>query len=385
MLPILYPANTQKSGFFANNGLGFIKNCKRCEVTEERNGAFLLEMDVLITDRLAEQITPMAVIKCIPNAFDSAQLFEIYFVTKNDKTISVKAQHIRYRLSANIFTDIYAPNQNKTPAQTWGSVQTYLYYDNEFTFTSDIVTAGIPTAAANEPIRMGDFLLGEEGSMIDTFGGEYAFDNYTVSLLTARGSDTGICLRCGSGVASFEYEADASSIYSDILPYAKVQYKKTTGENVGSLYISLDPISTGNTVLQSPRGLTYDFSQNFYDEYPDFFIETVSGANPVQASYDTALSYLRTLANKYINQNSETLKNLSVTLTIDTQPEIDQVQACKLCDTIAVYYEPLNFTATAKVFKIVFDVLQEKNITVELGNAKKNLSKFFSNINIGDV
>lgn len=390
MLPILYAPGTDKDDF-STNGLGFITKATKCQVTEERNGIFELEAEVLISDRLIDSITPMAYIKALPSRNRAAQIFEIYSVTKNEKVIKVKAQHIRYRMNANVFTEPYHVSTDGTPQEVWEAIQPYLYYDNEFTFESDISIKGVPLAAANAPIRLGEFMLGQDGSMLDTFHGEYVFDNYKIKLLTQRGSESPIALRCGAGISGFEYEADSSGMYTDIVPYAKLPYRKRVPntdplryESIGEFYIYEDPISTGNTNIPYGKGMTYDFTQAFLGRYPnEAFVETVTGVYPIFESEQAAKEKLRILTNDYIEQSSNSLRTLAVNALIDTQPEIEQVQNCDVCDIIKVSYYPLNIELKAKVVKLTFDVLSERTVSLEVGSVKKSMAKFFSSVNFG--
>ena len=67
---------------------------------------------------------------------------------------------------------------------------------------------------------------------------------------------------------------------------------------------------------------------------------------------------------------AETLKNLD---------------KCKLCDSILVYFTPFEFKTTAKIVKTEYDVLLEKYNKIELGTIKKSIADLFSGKNIGGV
>lgn len=389
MLPILYDKTTTVADF-EKNGLGFIKNCTKCIVTEERNGKYELAATVLNSDRLANVISPLMFIKCKPSTNGNPQIFEIYQVDRDRKNTIIKAQHIRYRLSANVLTEGYVPATPLTPLAVWqdivGGTNSLLAYPNEFMFESDIDTTYIPTAARETPIRLGDFLLGKRGSMLDTWGGEFEFDNFTVKFNSRRGVDTGICWRAGAGVNNFSYTVNSDQMFTDISAYARFPYVTTSNELVGDIYLSLpSPVSTGNTILSTPRALSYDFTETVHASYPKFVVKTATGHAPIESYSNEALAKLRTLVNNYIRVNAQSLRYPAINMQGDVLESAEDLKNVNLCDTIKIYYEPLNVDLTAKVVKLNYDVLREKNIGIELGTLLSGMSRYFSNTNFGGL
>ena len=76
MLPRIY-LQKESPYYYQSNGYGFIKYCKKCEVTEELNGEYTLSMIVHPYDKLANEIKINRFIKAKPNSRDKPQLFEI--------------------------------------------------------------------------------------------------------------------------------------------------------------------------------------------------------------------------------------------------------------------------------------------------------------------
>ena len=85
---------------FNNNGLGALSDAISCEVTEERNGAFELQMEYPITGIHYQDIKPRRIITAKPNPYGDIQPFRIYRITRpmNGK-VKVYAQHISYDLT----------------------------------------------------------------------------------------------------------------------------------------------------------------------------------------------------------------------------------------------------------------------------------------------
>jgi hypothetical protein len=54
--------------------------------------------------------------------------------------------------------------------------------------------------------------------------------------------------------------------------------------------------------------------------------------------------------------------------------DIANLERVKLCDTVTVYFEPLDITAQAKVIRTDYDVLKERYSSIELGDARSNFT-----------
>ena len=262
-------------------------------------------------------------------------------------------------------------------------------------FYSDINTLGTVTAANARPVRLDEFLMGVKGSMLDVFGGEFHYDNFKIELLSQRGTNSGAVVRYGSNISSYKQDGDISTVYTHIIPYAIVQVKDgVTYESLGERVIFLSEYkleiaailneaypnsAPHSSYLSYLKGLSYDFSDDFTD---DKLIEYSGGVNYNWQELETKL---RTVAKKYVVENSAALTDVSVNITIDTAESLKNLQHCKLCDTVQVYFEPLNYYSTAKIVKTYYDCLLEKYTKLELGVVKKTIADLFSNKNIGGV
>lgn len=387
MLPILYDKSSTMTDFTSNNGLGVIATATKCVITEERNGLYELELTASTSDRLADEIKPLAIIKAMANPKDDPQLFEIYSIKKDSRHIVANAQHIRYRLSGNVFTEAYYPASNMTPTQVWADIQDVIAYNSDFTFSSNITSALRPTAAANCPVRVGEFLLGKDGSMLDTYGGEYHFDNFDVSLMSSRGQTLKTALRLGSGISSLTYDSNTDNCYTDIAPFTKVPYMLTSGAPLGEIFVTIAKVSTTAgteiNILPYNRALVYDFTDVFLSKYPQFVVESSNGQSPTSESWSDACAKLSALTNRYISQNKHTLILPDISISVDVQTGYEQLNECGLCDTIPIYYEPFDMQRRLKIVKMQFDSISEKVINVELSSFKKSIDVLFADKNIG--
>ena len=384
MFPLLYKSDTQKNDF-NNNGLGFIRNCTKCKAIEVKNGLYELELEMLTNDRLADSIAVGMFLKAKANPHDNLQLFEIYQMSVTNTKITAKGQHLKYIAGGNVLGEDFGTllDDGYTPQETWEKIQHYLEFNNLFEFYSDITTKASVKAGRDCPIRLGDFLSGVDGSMLDTFHGEFHYDNFKIELLKNRGTDTGIAIRYGSNISSYQQNSDYSTVYSHLLPYATVQVKKYySGENIGSRLIYTSPtlIDLQNDILTYKRALAYDFSDKFTEK--DDVLLQYEEAGGYQ-NWDELTAKLETIAEQYISENKSALTEISVNITIDVAETLKNLENCKLCDTVQVYFEPLGFSANAKIVKTEYDVLLEKYTKIELGTIKKTIADLFSGKNIG--
>ena len=397
MLPLLYNSNTTPQKFFDNNGLGFIKNSTKCIASEERNGKYELDLEVLTSDRLSSCIVPGMFVKAKANPHDDPQIFEIYQTSADDKKITAKGRHLRYIAYGNAFRILYdagaGVSRAATPQEIFdeiltpvsASLPTMLLYDNYFELFSDIETKSYVHAGKKRLVRFGEFLQGIEGSMLDVFGGEFYFDNFKINLLKNRGSDTGIAVRYGSNISSYQQDSDISTVYTHLLPYAVlplVLYETSKDKaTLGEITIfSYSPIELVNTSLTYKRALPYDFSDKFTEEHDHIHISTY---DYTWLNESELLDKLQTEAEKYIRENQAALTDRSVNITIDVAATLNTLRNCHLCDTVKVCFEPLGFTTNAKIIKTEYDCLNERYTKLELGTVKKNIADLFDGKNIG--
>ena len=93
MTPILLKAD-------AKTKIGWLSECTACEVTEERNGVYELELVYPIGAAHANDIVTDCYIKAKPNQTSANQLFHIYKVSKPiNGEFTVYAEHVSYILS----------------------------------------------------------------------------------------------------------------------------------------------------------------------------------------------------------------------------------------------------------------------------------------------
>ena len=329
-----------------------------CVVTEERNGLFELEMVVATTTPYFEELAEGKIIVAKPNHTQNYQAFEIYEITRPiDQRVKVRAQHISYRLS-------YIPVKPFTATgitETLDGLVTNSMETNPFTFTTTITNEDSHYAQM-APYSLRRLLGGLQGSLLDVFGGEFLWNNFTVQLLLHRGQDNGVELRVAKNISALEQTKSMESVITGVLPY----WSNTDGTI--SYYGDVQYNSNASDYSYK-RTSILDLSEQFEDP-PTLYQMNQAGQT-------------------YVNQANlgeiKTNIKLSFVDLADTEEYKDSpLERINLCDTVKIYYAPLDISYTAKAIKLVFDVLAERTLEIEVGEAKSTISKTISGV-IDDV
>ncbi len=350
MIPVLYKANATD---FTTYGIGVLKDCTFCEVTEERNGAFECVLKYPIMGAMYKEICLERLIKAKPNDMANDQVFRIYRVTTPiNGQITVYAQHISYDLS-NIAA-LQWEAESISPSLAMERVFQNTATPHNFTCQTEYSAAKPFSVSRPQSIRA--CLGGASGSFLDLWGGEFEWDNFKVIHHQGRGKHTGVVIEYGKNLTEMEHDSENSDVYTDLLPYAIVTAEDGT-ETAVTLPEVLLPIA--DTSLVQRKTLIRDFTEYFDEENP----VTVDG--------------LRAYANNYLKNNPLGIATPTLTVAFEPlwkQPEYAAVlERVSLCDTVLIRHSLLGISAKAKVITTEYDSLAEKYVSITLGSAKANL------------
>ena len=350
MIPVLYKANATD---FTTFGIGVLKDCTFCEVTEERNGAYECQFKYPITGALYKELATERIVKAKPNDTATDQAFRIYRITTPiGGEVTVYAQHISYDLS-NVAALQWSDENISAPLAMERVFQNTATPHN-FTCQTDYSSSKAFTVSKPQSVRA--CLGGVAGSFLDLWGGEFEWDNFKVIHHQGRGQKTGVVIEYGKNLTDLEHDNENTDVYTDLLPYAIVTAEDGT-ETAITLPEVLLPIS--DTTLVQRKTLIRDFTSYFDDEN------------------QTTEDGLRAYANNYLKNNP--LGTAVPTLTVAFEPLWKQpdyaavLERVSLCDTVTIRHSVLGITAKAKVITTVYDTLAEKYVSITLGSAKANL------------
>lgn len=343
MRPILYPADETK---FTSLGLGVLSSATECLITEARNGVYELQMNYPVTGNHYSSIKLRCLIYAEVNQEKDRQPFRIYKITKPmNGVVTIYAQHLSYDLSGIVLSPFSANNIQSALVEIPGNSSTA----NPFTFVSDKST--VANFSVKVPSTVRSIMGGQSGSLLDVYGGEYAYDRYTVSLLKSRGADHGVTLRYGKNLTDLTQEENIQNMYTGVYPYwsSEDEYVELSEKIV---------YAEGN----------YTFSK----------IKPLD----VSTEYDSAPTedQLRNYATSYIKNNDVGIPSVSISVKFapleqtEEYKDIAPLQAVRLCDTITVIFDRLGVDATAKCVKTVYDSLKSRYKEIEIGDAKTNIT-----------
>ena len=351
MKPILF-AKTATT--FTTNGLGRL-NFIKCTVTEERNGQYILEGTIAEDELHASSLEMGSIIVAKPNQTSALQAFRVHKLVKPINGIyELAAQHISYQLSFIPTMPFSITAASTACNSTLQALKSNAAESCPFTFWTNVTTVSSykQTAPASIRSRLG----GVEGSVLDQFGGEYEWDNYTVKLHSARGVQTpSVTLRYGKNITDLNQEEEINNVITGVCPY----WMDSEGGNVVTLPEKTVDSSTASS-YPFKRTIPLDLSSDWEEA-------------PTQAQ-------LRARAQAYVNSSGIGIPKVNIKVSFvnlaDTEEykDVAALQTVSLCDYVAVQFEKLGISTQAKVVKTVYNVLLDRYDSIEVGSLRSSLA-----------
>ena len=349
--PILYEANTID---FNNNGLGALTEAMFSQVTEERNGIFELSVVYPMSGKLYDRISEHMLLKVKPNKVDDPHVFRIYSLQIDSiaQTVSIDASTKSNELVNNLVKDLAI--ENTTPQVALDLMKQFLVLPTDYDFISDITSSNSTHWTNRNPLNC---IAGEEGSLVDVFGGEIKRGNRTIWLYANRGVDNPNIIRHGKNLQGFTVEYSTKGMTTAILPYfnEKIEESSETQMMYGDIVYS-----------------------QYANNYPLLYLVAMDYSSEEEV---TNLATLNTKASRYFTEHNG-IDKPSMSATVDMQDLSDSseykrfksLEHIQLCDAVTVYSKKHKVNLKAKVTKIIFDTLLEKNVSLELGSIRTSLT-----------
>ena len=350
MIPILYePYETE----FASNGLGRLRDCISCTVTEERNGIYECDFDYPVGGFNYDRIQLGCIIAVEHDDTDDVQPFDIVSYSRPiNGVVSFHAVHVSYRQSALTVHGTDISNLD----DAFGVLKAAIP-ENPFTYESDKPGNGLVSAFDGTPRSVRSILGGVEGSLLDAYGGEYEWDKWTVRLWESRGKDRSFTIRYGLNMTDYEEELDYSEACTAVMPYWA-----GTDTNGSNIVVVGDMLDSGERLFGTRTNcMPLDLSDKYQEK-------------PTKAQVNEAGRNYMTLHQTWLPQQSIKVDFIRLA----DSPEYAQykdLQVCKLCDRVNVVFPRYNMTGKFKIVKTVYDVLQERFTEMELGTLSTSLAE----------
>ena len=348
MIPVLYPS-TETS--FTTNGLGGLPDAISCVVTEQRNtqGGYYLEMEYPVDGLHYDLLAPERIIYAAPSMGNTPQPFRISRINRPiNGIVHIEAPHISAQLQKITTSGTFTARSFTGITYDFAEAARDLGQTFPFWFSSD-KTFTESQISFPEPTPFMDVLLGAEGSILDTFGGEYEWNGREVVLHGSRGVDSGLEIRYGVNMSDLEAETDATELVTACVPFWK-----GTVNDVETVVIG-DMCSASNASAYAyVRCIPLDVSQQF---------ELEADQQPTQAQVTAK-------GQSFID--STDLKELTMSINVKYTPLMEN-RNINLCDTVRVVHPDLGVSSTAKVVETRYNTLIERYEELTIGTMRQTI------------
>ena len=351
MIPILYEYNET---VFTSNGICRLRDCLTCTVTEERNGIYECDFEYPVDGANFSQIKCGRIIACEHDDTNDVQPFDIVSYSKPiDGVVTFHAVHISYRQSKLVVSGTGITSL----ASAFTLFKNSATPTNPFNYSSDMTKTGYMAAADGVPRTVRQMLGGVEGSVLDTYRGEYEWDRFNVKLWSARGSINPFTIRYGVNLAEYNDDTDYSETYSSVVPYYTGQ-----DDNGKAIVVKGSRVDSGAVTYNGRNEcVPLDLTDKF-EEQPTA-TQLTAMATSLMSANQTYMPQQSIKVNFIRLQDTEEYKSLA------------NLYNCKLCDSIRVEFPKYKMSGTFKIVRTVYNVLLEKYDEMELGSLSTTLSE----------
>lgn len=341
---------------FSHNGLGILSDATRCDVTEQANGIYEIELEHPLLTRFDQYFENGYQIKAKPNDQEEYHIFEIKQTYKDtiNNNVLIYAQSRTYKLGNRQVQHVEINQKNGSSAMQL--ITAGMDSPSDIQLFSDIITTSSTTFEARNVLNC---IAGEQGSLLQYWGGEIKREPFKLSLLRRRGRDNVGTVRYGKDLDGLKIKFDWLSIVTRCLPYADLQdgndgqTKRIYGNKVDSELISKYPD-------------IYSRHIQFTEEQG---VKDLASLDRVAANYFTS-----------INPGSDKPK-ISIELEImkltdsEEAKEFARLRNYGLFDTFSVYHSLYDIYIDTKITEVVYDSLTEKNKRIVAGDARMSFYK----------
>ena len=346
MIPIL-----SDTIVLSGQGIGGLQDCIECKVNHEINGDYSLMMRYPVTGAHFGDIKNNYIIYADPGWNEDAQPFRIYRITKPlNGIVTIYANHLCYDMSGIVVRPFSA--QDIAGAVTGATANQFIPTIGEVLFRlATDRTAAVPYVLS-APRSMWKVMGGQEGSLLDVYGGEWDLNGYTATLRNRIGADNGVKIQYGQNLTELEQDTTLESTYKGVYPF---WYDEETGT-----LVTLPEEYIRVSAAPSTRILCLDAGEHFQEQ--------------------PTVEQLRNYATSYITNNGigspKTSWKIDFVMLAQSAEYADTPvpEAVSLGDTVHVIYKDMDVDISARVVQTEYDVLLDRYNTLTLGRVKQNLA-----------
>lgn len=350
MIPILYPENETA---FTGNGIGRLHQTVSYDADEVLNGLDEITLYYPDDGDYAADITERRFIMLKPSEVRDPQPYKIYSVTVDavSHQMTIRGQHRSYALTGYPV----APFSVTGIVPALSGLVSNCLVTNGFTFWTDIVNSA-SMFRVEQPASVRALLGGVRGSILDTFGGEFEWDNTTVKVHARRGADNGVTIKYGKNLQNLNNERSNESFYTGCVAYYKTDEATVTG--------NVQHIDDYSSYAEEKI-----FILDATDQFDNEEIPTVEQLDAIAANYivnnNLGLPFKDTLTVNFV-QLWQTLE----------YEDIAPLERVSLGDTVHVKYK--NFDVSMRVIETHYDGISGRYTEMVLGAKKATLKETIS-------
>lgn len=342
---VLFPSGATT---FETQGLGSVVDAISCNVHEVLNGEYELEMQYPITGTQYGNLQNRRIIFSKHDPYSDPQPFRIYRITRPmNGIVTIYARHVSYDL-AGIPVGVFDANNAQSAMQ---GLKNNSLVANPFLFETTMPTVANFSCQYPQPCR--NLLGGQEGSILDVYGGEYEWDEWTVHLQSRRGSDNGVRITYGKNLIDIEQDENIANLKTGIIPY----------------WIDSE---TGEVIYSSPQIIQAPGEFNFSSVVPvDFGEQFESQPTPQE---------LAEAGQEYITDNKVGVPTVSIDLSFaqleqySLYESTEALERVRIGDTVHVFFAQLGINVSSRVVETNYDPILNRYNSVSVGSVRANIA-----------
>ena len=361
MIPVLY---NEEETEFITQGIGALSDAISCKVVEELNGSYELTMQYPVTGLHFSDIILNRLILADHAPNRQSEPFQIYKISKPiNGVVTIYAEHISYRLS---YIPV-SPFTANTCVEALNGLKEHADEPCQFTLYTDKST--IAEYKQIIPHSFRELLGGVDGSILDTYRGEYEFNRFNIRFTQHRGVyKKSASIRYGKNLTDLKQEESIENTVTGIYPYWQgtktITSTSSDGETVSK---------TEDVVVTLPEKIIYSENKDKYSYH-----RTIPKDFAYRFQDKPTETQLRVAAQSYVKEIGVPEVNLTVSfLSLASMEENKHFsdETVYLGDTVPIEFIKLGIMTDAEIIKATYDTLMDRYDTLELGTTSSSLSK----------
>lgn len=352
--------NSTETNFKGNKWV--LTECIKCQVTEELNGEFALDLEYPLQDSkgLSKYLLRGNIITCKVSDTRPEQQFRIRKVEKTSSRVVVYAQaKLIADLKENWCPSLTITGKTRKEAITQ-ILNSCLDKHNYVVGSLDNNTNKnvILNTGAENPLT---FIIGDDdNSIIKNYGGEFIINNNDIDIVDKRGENNNFIISYAKNISSIKETTDDTDLTTVLIPKSDDTY-------LPEYYV------------ESPNVNKYE--KRYFKEV-DMNLNIWDGENEKsegQITKDESYALMRKACNEMftVDKVDQLAFNYSVDLITLRKTEeyknYNILEKCNVGDIITVKHKLLNLDLQGRVNKTIYNVLLDKYNIVEIGFSKKDL------------